>query len=79
MEYQTLYPTQLPTIVASHLHHQPNYFAILDEENIAVSECVTQDSGLGDVLGLYLHSNANIRYGHDLNMGIGFIPEQTVI
>ena len=50
----------------------------LSLEQDRVSECVTQDSGLGDVLDLYLHSNANIRYGNDLNMGIGFTIESVI-
>ena len=35
-----LYPTQLPTPVAIHQNHQTNYFAILDEENIADDKTV---------------------------------------
>ena len=35
-----LYPTQLPTPIATHQHHQSKYFAILDEENIVDDETI---------------------------------------
>ena len=33
--YPTLYPTKLPAPFATHKHDQSNYFAFLDEEDLA--------------------------------------------